>query len=119
MIPLHRRFVRLEADHYDRDMLDLVSDGGLGWEQLLKHRRVVVLAEAGSGKTTEVREQVRLAVSAGRPAFAATVRAVGEKGLLGALTGNSPQQFASWKGEPQMRTSFSTPSMRRRLKTFV
>ena len=49
------------------------SHGALGWEDLLPKRRVVVLAEAGSGKTEELKEQARLKLAAGQFVFSATV----------------------------------------------
>ena len=37
-----------------------LDDGGFGWEQLLTKRRAVILAEAGSGKSTEFTERAKL-----------------------------------------------------------
>lgn len=36
-----------------------VSDGTFEWADLLKRRRIVVLAEGGSGKSTEFQQQAR------------------------------------------------------------
>ena len=58
-MPLNRTFRELSSSASERDESDLakafyVSDG-LGWRELLKDFRVVILAGAGSGKTEELR----------------------------------------------------------------
>jgi hypothetical protein len=49
------------------------SAGLLSWESISARRRVVILAEAGSGKTVEMREQARRRTEAGQFAFYATL----------------------------------------------
>ena len=73
------------------------SEGLLGWEDLLAKRRVVVLAEAGSGKTAEMAEQARLQTEAGRFAFYATVEDVGQDGLASALHAADRARLATWR----------------------
>ncbi len=43
--------------------------GGLGWDTLLKSRRVLILAEAGSGKTREMQAVAARLVSEGKASF--------------------------------------------------
>ena len=52
-IPLNRRFIEWREDsHSDPDLWALFKfSGGFTWDELLRRRRVVLLAEAGSGKT--------------------------------------------------------------------
>ena len=57
----------------------------LTWGKISARRRVVIMAEAGSGKTAEMREQARLRKEAGQFAFYATVEDVGEDGLENSL----------------------------------
>ena len=45
------------------------SDDLLSWESISVRRRLVILAEAGSGKTVEMREQARRRMEAGQFAF--------------------------------------------------
>src|SRR5450755_3350183 len=73
-----------------------LGDGGVGWEDLLARRRVVILAEAGSGKSTEMAERARLSRAAGRLAFHAAVEDVGRDGLEGALSSSSRASLAEW-----------------------
>src|SRR5439155_19050717 len=56
----------------------------LSWQGLLEKRRVVILAEAGSGKTEELKEQARSLCAEGKFAFYATVEDVATEGLDGA-----------------------------------
>jgi hypothetical protein len=87
-IELDRRFVECrEGEQSDPDVIAQygLADGSLGWTDLLRRRRVVFLAEAGSGKTTEMKARSRLLAESGQPAFYATVEDVGRKGLERAL----------------------------------
>src|SRR5258708_1876844 len=64
-VELQRKFRELDPKAGSEDAalfsLDLFfDDGKLGWEDLLSKRRVVVLGEAGSGKTREFRERAAL-----------------------------------------------------------
>jgi len=42
---------------------------GLTWEALLRSKRILLISEAGSGKTHECREQARLLAAKGEAAF--------------------------------------------------
>ena len=48
---------------------ELGVSGDIGWDKLLESERVVILAEAGSGKTRELRERCCLINADGRAAF--------------------------------------------------
>jgi len=58
---------------------------------------VVVLGEAGSGKSTEISEQVRLAKEAGQAVFSVTVRDAGTRGFESALTSADRSRLAAWR----------------------
>ncbi len=88
IVELNRRFVQCRDD--ERSDPDLVARfgrtaGTLGWDDLLAKRRVVLLAEAGSGKTTEMTARVRALAADGRAVFYATVEDVGRRGVEAAL----------------------------------
>lgn len=101
-ISLDRRFYEWRgdadgiADSIYRSAADL-SDGMLGWPELLAKRRVVILAEAGSGKTEELREQSRLQTAAGKFAFYATVQDVGHEGLESAMRAPDRDRLTAWR----------------------
>ncbi|MFM0441595.1 hypothetical protein PQQ84_34710 [Paraburkholderia strydomiana] len=78
-----------------------VSNGLLGWSELLTKRRVVILAEAGSGKTEELAEQARQQTAAGRFAVYATVQDVGRDGLGKALRPADRQRLIAWRNSDE------------------
>ncbi len=99
-IPLDRRFYDWSEDGLDRSRYREaagLSDDLLGWDELLAKRRVVILAEAGSGKTEELREQARLQLAAGKFAFYATVQDVGRGGLESALPPAHRRSLHDWR----------------------
>lgn len=64
IIALDRRFLRVlpSADGMDPDEvlpLSRALDDGERWDELLEHPYVVVLGEAGTGKTTEFTDRAR------------------------------------------------------------
>jgi hypothetical protein len=100
MIALNRRFDEWrEQDPPNSDLRPPFGrpGGALGWDYLLAKRRVVLLAEAGSGKTVEMAEQARLQTEAGRFAFYATVEDVGHDGLESALRAADRTRLATWR----------------------
>jgi hypothetical protein len=103
-IPLNRRFYEWRENALDlsgyRAAVGL-SDDRLAWPELLAKRRVVVLAEAGSGKTEELTEQARLQSAAGRFAFYATVQDVGRDGLERALRPSLRERLRAWRASQE------------------
>jgi hypothetical protein len=69
----------------------------LSWSDLLTRRRVVILAEAGSGKSVELEYQVQQLSAAGKFAFHATVQDVARNGLDGALRASDQQRLRAWR----------------------
>lgn len=100
IVPLNRRFVEWnEKEPTDPEFRQAMGlgEGGVGWDELLEKRRVVILAEAGSGKSTEMAERARLTAAGGRFAFHATVADVGRDGLEDALSSAGRAALAAWK----------------------
>jgi len=99
-IALDRRFFEWqEGRDPGRQALALrgFSDGSFGWPELLAKRRVVILAEAGSGKTEELMEQARLQTAAGKFALYATVQDVGRDGLVRAIRAADRVRLEAWR----------------------
>jgi nucleoside phosphorylase len=98
-IELERRFVELDPD--SRAAEDADSSGRyavhVGWPELIKHACVVVLGEAGSGKTTEFELRCRLLARGGTRAFYVTVEDVAESGLDGTFSPTEQEAVDSWK----------------------
>jgi hypothetical protein len=101
VIELNRRFVEWKEKHSpDLDFAFHlgISRGGLGWDDLLKKRRVVLLAEAGSGKSEEMAEQAKRQNAFGHFAFYIRVQDLGHRGLEAALQRNKDRErLAVWR----------------------
>ncbi len=103
-IELNRRFVEWsERETSDPDLIARFgrTESTLNWDDLLARRRAVLLAEAGSGKTTEMVARARQLANVGRPAFYATLGDVGRLGLEAALKVPDRAQLAAWKASDQ------------------
>jgi len=105
-IPLNRQFYEWceSADGlaHSRYRAAMGLDSGLlSWPELLTKRRVVILAEAGSGKTEELNEQARLQSAAGKFSFYATVQNVGRDGLDKALRPADHSRLNAWRSNAE------------------
>lgn len=103
-IDLNRHFFRFHStNEWEASRFTFGSDdpfGSLNWETLLKEWRVVVLAEAGAGKTEEFRNKPRQLCDNGIPAFYVTVNALADKPLERALSGAATRQrLKDWKDD--------------------
>jgi len=100
-IELNRSFAPLPKErdtHFDMGSQWGRKFGGwLDWADLLEHRRVVILAEALSGKTEEFRNQARQLALQGRAAFFLRIEELADQGLEDALSGDEAQAFESWR----------------------
>ncbi|MES2883202.1 MAG: hypothetical protein V4709_00220 [Pseudomonadota bacterium] len=103
---VHRRFrviaeeERKQADWANRP--ELWSGGGhLGWPELLDHQRVLVLAEAGSGKTEEMRQQAKRLNERGKSAFFLPLEVLDRDSFGDALLMQEAAAFRSWLAEGQ------------------
>jgi hypothetical protein len=97
-VELDRRFVSLaETQDIDPEVWLAIrgADGRLGWPQLLARKRVVILAEAGSGKSTELEQRYKAWLAAGHAAFHGRLQTVGRKGLMTAIRAKA--RFEAWQ----------------------
>jgi hypothetical protein len=99
-INLNRYFVPLTKDQ--EPSLDIGRfwgpriSGWLGWEELRRRRRVILLAEASSGKTEEFRHQCDVLKAAGSPAFFLRIEELAEQGTETALDSESAKLLETW-----------------------
>lgn len=99
-VQLNRRFHEWNQDEPpDPEILSAwgLGEGGIGWEELLRKRRAVVLAEAGSGKSTEFTENANLVAQLHPYVFHTTVEEVGLEGLDAALPVLARRKLAEWR----------------------
>jgi len=97
-IPLNRTFHTLaqqvDRDAYDAENLPLIGEQ-LTWPELLKRRRVVILSEAGAGKTAEIREQARNLRREGKVAFFIRLEHAADE-FESAFEEGSIEEFRGW-----------------------
>jgi hypothetical protein len=100
-IELDRRFYRIDertaafpedATYYADS--EHITDA---WTKLLLRKRVVVLAEAGMGKSEELLTQAKKLVAAGKPAFNARIERLADGDLDKALECGDPAEVALWR----------------------
>jgi len=70
--------------------------GWLGWAELKRRRRVILLAEAASGKTEEFRHQCDTLKAAGSPAFFLRIEELAEQGIEAAFDNESGKLLDTW-----------------------
>jgi len=70
--------------------------GAKSWTDLLKRRRIAILAEAGSGKTSELREKAVALTKSGLPAFYLTVNDVSARGVSQSLGAIDATRLTTW-----------------------
>ncbi|TIV14277.1 MAG: hypothetical protein E5V95_30995, partial [Mesorhizobium sp.] len=71
--------------------------GWLDWSGLLQRRRVVVLAEAASGKSEEFRNQAHQLAALSRPSFYLRIEELADQGFEAALGPGEAQEYEAWR----------------------
>lgn len=98
-IQLNRTFSKIVLDADVSDDADLNARhsraGNFLWPDLLTHHRVILLSEAGSGKTEEIRNVARQLRSDGKPAFFLRIEHVKDF-FEGAFEEGTHDEFISW-----------------------
>ncbi len=98
-IDLDRTFSKIPLNAEVSDDVDLSgrhqSRGELHWTDLLNHHRVILLSEAGSGKTAEIQNVTRQLRSAGKNAFFLRIENVCPD-LEDAIEEGTFDEFKSW-----------------------
>jgi len=103
-IDLSRRFRDLtNAELEDPDILASLSEheffSAEDWPELLRHPRIILLAEAGSGKTIEMREQAKRIASEGKYGFFIALESLEDESLSDLLSGEEERALEKWKAD--------------------
>jgi hypothetical protein len=102
-VDLKRYFVPLKEDQETDLNVGRVwgprVSGWLSWDDLRLRRRVILLAEAFSGKTEEFRHQCEALQGEGKPAFFLRIEDL-DQGTEQALDGQSTELFRAWLAAP-------------------
>lgn len=68
-IELNRTFSLISAGQKNESSLSNIESDPFGWDELLKEHRIIILAESGAGKTTELKHKAQEIAEEGHPAF--------------------------------------------------
>ncbi len=102
-VELNRFFVPLAKDQEPNLDIGRVwgrrYSGWLDWKELCEFRRVVLLAEASSGKSEEFRNQCQTLVSEGKAAFFLRIEELADQGFEAALEPDAAKAFERWGRE--------------------
>lgn len=103
---MDRRFRDLtDKEREDPAILAHFGDSGMprgsDWPELLKSERVVLFAEAGSGKTREMQAQAKRLTAAGKTAFFLPIEALDREDVRGilAMEPGEAERFDAWLAE--------------------
>ena len=103
-VDLKRRFHELtDAEQEDTELLVALSayefGPAIGWPELLEHARVIVLAEAGAGKTREMEEQAKHLEKEGRFAFFVPLEDLDRESIANVLSPLDEKRLEAWKAD--------------------
>jgi phage host-nuclease inhibitor protein Gam len=71
-------------------------NGGFGWDELLRSQRVLIISEAGAGKTFECRAQQEKLFAAGQPAFFLELATLAGNPVRDMLLRNEEDRLETW-----------------------
>ena len=98
-IELHRTFHELTSENAESDDTDFTWLPGLSWSQgwpdLIKEYRLIILSEAGSGKTFEIRQIARTLRAQSKQAFFLRLENISEK-FKAAFEVGTFKDFRKW-----------------------
>ena len=105
-IDLQRTFRDLTNEELeDSELLDFLDDQGIsqsfGWQELLEHRRVILLAEAGAGKTREMRELTDRLVHDDQFAFFIPLESLDRESIPDFFSLEENENLGAWKASRQ------------------
>ncbi|QVQ36027.1 hypothetical protein KHQ08_12650 [Pseudochrobactrum algeriensis] len=119
-ISLSRRFVEIQSTDFENEPDSIwaslaMRKTGKTWEEILSNDVSILLGTAGSGKTTEVRQQVQHLVEAGQDAFLMRLEALQDDSLVGSFDfglDDQGERFDIWKRSKKVEFCFLTLWMR-------
>lgn len=97
---------------YTFDNLDQAHLGKrIGWAQLLESQRILLIAEAGVGKTHECKAQAKLLFEAGEAAFFLRLEEMAASGVRLCLYGEQQKRFDDWRASASQMGYFFLDSI--------
>ena len=81
--------------------------GSFGWDELLCSQRILIVSEAGAGKTYECRSQQERLWNAGEPAFFLDLATLATSSVRDMLSGEEEQRLDEWlRSQSEVATFF-------------
>lgn len=77
-------------------LLELGWSNNQTWEDLLKSKRILIISEAGTGKTYECQKQAKKLWNDGQPAFFVELSALATSNLTNLLTLEEEERLSNW-----------------------
>ena len=100
-VELNRYFVPISVDQEPHleflRFWERKAPGWLDWSDLRGYQRVVLLAEASSGKSAEFRNEAKTLTTAGDTAFCVRIEELADQGFEAALDVNDAKVFQKWR----------------------
>lgn len=98
---MNRTFKALRTPSTKDDAFELswgerFEESGVSWDELLKSQRILMVSEAGAGKTYECESKARDLFSRGEPAFFLSLENVASAGVVATLFGDEHKRFTDW-----------------------
>lgn len=98
---MNRTFKALRTPSSKDDAFELswgerFDDSGVSWDELLRSQRILVVSEAGAGKTYECESKARELFALGEPAFFLSLESVASAGVVATLFGDEHKRFTDW-----------------------
>lgn len=73
-----------------------LGESGVSWDELLRSQRILIVSEAGAGKTYECESKARELFACGEPAFFLSLESVASAGVVATLFGDEHKRFTDW-----------------------
>lgn len=98
---MDRTFKDLRTPSGNGDSFELAwgerfDDSGISWDELLKSQRILIVSEAGAGKTFECESKAKEIFARGEPAFFLSLESVSSAGVVATLFGDEHTRFTDW-----------------------
>lgn len=83
-------------DAFELSWGERFDESGVSWDDLLKSQRILIVSEAGAGKTYECESKARELFARGEPAFFLSLESVASTGVVATLFGDDLTRFTDW-----------------------
>jgi hypothetical protein len=119
-IKLNRRFKELtneELVDYDNQLFNnslsfsRYHSSSLSWDNILEYQRVILLSDAGSGKTDELKHTASKLTKKGELAFFTPLESLQNKSFKSILNNEEKASFKEWKSNSKSRAWFFLDSV--------